>query len=46
MSLNEINFSQFVELMEANGVKALFVKYLAENDNSKNQVYLGPDFVS
>lgn len=46
MSLSEIDFSQFVELMKANGVKTLFVKHLAENDNSKNQVYLGPDFSS
>jgi|CXWL01.1.fsa_nt_gi hypothetical protein len=46
MSLSEVNFSQFAELMEANGVKTLFMKNLAENDNSKNQVYLGPDFSS
>ncbi len=32
--------------MELNGVKTLFMKNLAENDNSKNQVYLGPDFSS
>jgi len=46
MSLSEINFSQFAEMMEANGVKNLFMKNLAENDNSKNQVYLGHDFSS
>lgn len=46
MSLSELNFSQFTELMVSNGVKTLYMKHLAENDNSKNQVYLGPDFSS
>ncbi len=46
MTLNDINFSQFTELMKLKGVKTLYMKYLAENDNSKNQVYLGHDFSS
>ena len=46
MSISELNFSQFTELMDAKGVKTLYMKPLAENDNSKNQVYLGPDFSS
>ena len=46
MSLSKLNFSQFTELMTSKGVKTLYMKPLAENDNSKNQVYLGPDFSS
>jgi hypothetical protein len=46
MILGEIDFSQFSELMKSHGVKKLFMKPLAENDNSKNQVYFGPDFSS
>jgi hypothetical protein len=30
--------------MQASGVRRLYVKQLAPNDNSKNQVYLGPGF--
>ena len=41
MPLGEINFSQFSELLQAKGVKRLLIKHLAENDNSKNQIYLG-----
>jgi hypothetical protein len=40
MALSELSFSQFGELMQFKGVKSLFMKALAENDNSKNQVYL------
>lgn len=32
------------DIMTANGVVRLYVKYLSPNDNSKNQVYLGSDF--
>jgi MvaI/BcnI restriction endonuclease family protein len=46
MALSDINFSQFAELMRSKGVKELYIKHLAENDNSKNQVYLGHDFSS
>lgn len=46
MALSDITFRQFTELMKRKGVKALYMKYLAENDNSKNQVYLGHDFSS
>ena len=31
-------------LLAAAGCKKLYAKPLAENDNSKNQVYFGPDF--
>lgn len=44
MSFSGINYSQFVEIMMSHGVRKLFLKHLAENDNSKNQIYLGPDF--
>src|SRR5579871_1793723 len=33
-------------MMRAAGVTQLWLKRLAENDNSKNQVYLGPDFTA
>jgi hypothetical protein len=46
MILSKINFSQFSETLKSYGVKNLYMKPLAENDNSKNQVYLGPDFSS
>jgi len=32
------------QMMQARGVTTLYVKTLAPNDNSKNQVYLGGDF--
>jgi len=32
--------------MRATGVTQLWLKRLADNDNSKNQVYLGPDFTA
>lgn len=46
MSLDEITLHQFSELLKSYGVKNLYMKLLAENDNSKNQIYLGPDFSS
>jgi hypothetical protein len=38
------NLNQLKEAMRRVGVRQLFFKRLADNDNSKNQVYLGPDF--
>lgn len=46
MSLGEFTLSQFSELLKSYGIKNLYMKQLAENDNSKNQVYLGPGFSS
>lgn len=46
MLSGEIALVQFVDLLKSFGVKRLFMKLLAENDNSKNQVYFGPDFGS
>lgn len=39
-----MNLSQLKELFVKVGARKLFAKPLAENDNSKNQVYFGPDF--
>lgn len=44
MLQSEPNLDQFKRLMKDSGVTQLYFKRLAENDNSKNQVYLGPDF--
>lgn len=41
---NPANLSQLKEAMRRVGVRQLYFKRLADNDNSKNQVYLGPDF--
>ena len=40
------NLKNLLELMSSNGVKKLYVKKLAPNDNSKNQIYLGGNFLS
>jgi hypothetical protein len=39
-----VNFSELKGLFTQAGVVNLYAKFLAENDNSKNQVYLGPNF--
>lgn len=39
-----MNLSQLKDLFAAAGCKKLYAKPLAENDNSKNQIYFGPDF--
>ncbi len=39
-----MNLSSLRMMMETHQVVRLYVKSLAPNDNSKNQVYLGPDF--
>lgn len=39
-----MNLSQLKALFTAAGCDKLYAKPLAENDNSKNQVYFGPDF--
>lgn len=46
MAPNELNLSRLKQLMRSTGVSQLYLKRLAENDNSKNQVYLGPDFTA
>src|SRR5947209_5977292 len=38
------NLEQLLAAFSGYGCKRLYIKELAENDNSKNQVYLGPDF--
>ena len=40
---NELSLTRLQKAMRDNGVGRLYAKRLAENDNSKNQVYLGPD---
>lgn len=39
-----MNLKQLKETFVHAGAKRLYAKPLAENDNSKNQVYFGPDF--
>ena len=39
-----MNLSQLKALFVKVGARKLYAKPLAENDNSKNQVYFGPDF--
>jgi hypothetical protein len=39
-----VNLSQLIALFVKVGARKLYSKPLAENDNSKNQVYFGPDF--
>jgi MvaI/BcnI restriction endonuclease family len=46
MAPNELNLDRVKQIMRAAGVTQLYLKRLAENDNSKNQVYLGPDFTA
>ncbi len=46
MARNELNLDRVKQLMRAAGATQLYLKRLAENDNSKNQVYLGPDFTA
>jgi len=46
MAPNDLNLGRVKQLMRAADVTQLYVKRLAENDNSKNQVYLGPDFTA
>ena len=41
-----MNLDQLRQAMRAAGVTQLWLKRLADNDNSKNQVYLGPDFTA
>lgn len=42
----DMTFSKLRAMLKAHGVKRLFVKHLAPNDNSKNQPYFGGDFSS
>lgn len=39
-----MNIKQLKALFTSVGCKRLYAKLLAENDNSKNQIYFGPDF--
>jgi hypothetical protein len=41
---SELDLTQLTGMMHAHGVRRLYVKRLAPNDNSKNQVYFGPGF--
>ncbi len=38
------NLSGLIDLMRCHGASSIYAKDLAANDNSKNQIYLGPDF--
>jgi hypothetical protein len=46
MAENELDLDGLKKLMSAAGATQLYLKRLAENDNSKNQVYLGPGFTA
>lgn len=41
-----MTIDQFTVMMRGAGATALYAKPLAPNDNSRNQVYLGPDFAA
>lgn len=41
-----MNFTELLTLFQAQQCIALYAKRLAANDNSKNQVYFGPDFAA
>jgi MvaI/BcnI restriction endonuclease family len=43
---SDLNLKRIKQMMRASGATQLYLKRLAENDNSKNQVYLGPDFTA
>lgn len=44
MPIVDLNLQSLIELMAENGARKFYAKPLAENDNSKNQIYLGSDF--
>lgn len=46
MASHELNLERLKLLMRAAGANQLYLKHLAENDNSKNQIYLGPDLTA
>ncbi len=46
MAPTELDLERLKQLMRVAGAKQLYLKRLADNDNSKNQVYLGPDFTA
>lgn len=39
-----MNLDDLIARFTANGCSRIYAKTLAENDNSKNQIYFGPDF--
>jgi hypothetical protein len=43
---DDLTLKRLKQMMRASGATQLYLKRLAENDNSKNQVYLGPDFTA
>ena len=43
-SANPLSLSRLTAAMSAIGARKLYYKLLAPNDNSKNQIYLGPGF--
>ena len=46
MAPNELDLATLKHVMRSGGAKQLYLKRLAENDNSKNQIYLGPDLTA
>lgn len=44
MTGTDITLDSLSRMMSRNGVDRLYIKFLSPNDNSKNQIYLGPDF--
>lgn len=43
-AMRDITLDTLFQIFRDRGVVRVFIKYLAPNDNSKNQVYLGGDF--
>ncbi len=41
--LNELTLTRVVSMLKQNGVEEILIKFLASNDNSKNQIYLAGD---
>jgi hypothetical protein len=44
MTGTDLTLDNLSRMMRCNGVDRLYIKFLSPNDNSKNQIYLGPDF--
>ena len=45
-TFNPVDIRAIRDVMRSHGVERIFIKKLAENDNSKQQIYLGPDLAA
>jgi len=46
MNWKEMSLESVTSIFQRAGATQLFIKYLAENDNSKNQIYLGHNYAA